>query len=105
MHAELNLVGQGMAAPRFLANAVLFLLGGFGWLRRIFFFKVRLLMKTEFSDTSIGVRRYRADDAPLLFEAPRESVKELSTGVSWCHLRHSIDDRSAFLLSRDAEWV
>jgi len=61
-------------------------------------------MKTEFSDTSIGIRRYRADDAPLLFEAARESIQELSSWMPWCHPHYSIDESSAFVSSRDAEW-
>ena len=61
-------------------------------------------MKTEFSDGRIGIRRYRPEDIPRLFEAVRESVPELSAWLPWCHADYSPNDSTAFVNSRDAEW-
>ena len=61
-------------------------------------------MKTELSDGRINVRRYRAEDIPLLFEAARESVNELHPWLPWCHANYSVEDSAAFVMGRDAEW-
>jgi ribosomal-protein-serine acetyltransferase len=53
---------------------------------------------------SVGIRRYRADDIPLVFEAVRESIKEISPWMSWCHPGYSLGDSSAWVLSREEAW-
>jgi len=61
-------------------------------------------MKTEFNNGRIGIRRYRPEDIPRLFEAVCESIPELSAWLPWCHADYSPDDSAAFVNSRDAEW-
>ncbi len=61
-------------------------------------------MRTELSDDVVKIRRYCADDIPLLFEAARESTNELSAWVSWCHPNYTIEDSRSFVLSRETAW-
>jgi ribosomal-protein-serine acetyltransferase len=58
----------------------------------------------EFSDGSIGIRRFRSADVPLLFAAARESAVELCTWMTWCHLEYSLADAANFVLNCDTEW-
>ena len=62
-------------------------------------------MRTELSDKTIRIRRYRAEDIPLLFEAARESVSESFTQwMPWCHQHYTPEDSSAFVLSCEEAW-
>jgi ribosomal-protein-serine acetyltransferase len=56
------------------------------------------------SNGVVRIRRYRADDAPVLFEAARESVGELSAWLSWCHPDYALEESRAFVLSSEAAW-
>ena len=42
-------------------------------------------MEADFSSDGISLRRYQVTDIPLLYEAVRESISELSTWMPWCH--------------------
>lgn len=52
----------------------------------------------------VVLRRYRAEDEEALFEAVRESVRELSEWMFWCHAGYSKEESRAWLEKRDAEW-
>ncbi len=58
-------------------------------------------MKTGFSDGTILIRPYRAEDIQALYEAVRESINELSWWMPWCHAGYTIDESRAFIMSRD----
>jgi len=61
-------------------------------------------IRTELSDGELSIRRYCAEDIPLLFEAARESVYEMSAWMPWCHKDYSIEESKAFILSREQAW-
>ena len=56
------------------------------------------------SNGVVMIRRYRADDAPLLFEAARASLDELSVWSSWCHPNYTPEESRAFVLSSETAW-
>jgi ribosomal-protein-serine acetyltransferase len=56
----------------------------------------------ELTDGSIVVRTYREDDAPLLFEAVRESIAEVAPWLPWCHENYSIEESREFVRSRQS---
>jgi ribosomal-protein-serine acetyltransferase len=62
------------------------------------------LMQATFSNNGIGIRRYRMDDVDALFEAARESVRELSVWMPWCSENYSRADSEAFVRTRESEW-
>src|SRR5437763_15650422 len=61
-------------------------------------------MKTEFCDDKIGIRPYRPEDIPLLFEAPLEFINEVFPWMPWCHPDYSMQDSIAWAQSRQPEW-
>jgi ribosomal-protein-serine acetyltransferase len=62
-------------------------------------------LRTALKDGVIAIRRYRAEDIPLLFEAARESISETFTQwMPWCHANYTLEESSAFVLSREAAW-
>jgi len=61
-------------------------------------------MQATFSSDGIGIRRYQAEDVDGLFEAARESVRELSAWMPWCTENYSRVDSEAFVRSREADW-
>ena len=61
-------------------------------------------MGIEIIDGPILIRSYRAEDIEALFAAARESVKELSRWLPWCHPNYAIDETRAFVLSRAEAW-
>ena len=61
-------------------------------------------MKTELLDQNILIRPYRAEDLDALYEAARESIREVSTWLPWCHADYSKEESSAYILSRDEAW-
>jgi ribosomal-protein-serine acetyltransferase len=62
-------------------------------------------MRTELRNQRIRIRRYLAEDVPLLFEAARESIDETFTRwMPWCHPDYTIAESSAFVLSREEAW-
>ena len=58
----------------------------------------------EFSDGKILIRPLHAGDIQPMFEAVRESIKEVSAWMPWCHSAYSIEEASAFVLSREEAW-
>jgi ribosomal-protein-serine acetyltransferase len=61
-------------------------------------------MQSAFSSGGIGIRRYREEDVDALFEATRESVRELSAWMPWCSENYSRADSEVFVKSRGAGW-
>ncbi len=61
-------------------------------------------MKIEFSNGNILIRPYRAEDAGSLYEAVRESMTELSVWMPWCHPNYSIEESTAWVMSREDAW-
>jgi ribosomal-protein-serine acetyltransferase len=61
-------------------------------------------MQTSFSTGGIGIRRYREEDVDAMFEAARESVRELSAWMPWCSENYSRADCEAFVATRAANW-
>ena len=59
---------------------------------------------TGLANLPFGIRRYRPDDVPLLFEAIRESINEIYPWLPWCHPEYSMEDSSAWVQSRDEAW-
>lgn len=58
----------------------------------------------ELSDGQILIRPYRAEDTSALYAAVRESIKEVSAWMGWCHPDYAIEESSAFILSRAEAW-
>lgn len=61
-------------------------------------------MNTELSDGKILIRPYRIDDIEALYEAVRESINEVSRWMPWCHAGYTVDEASAYVLSREEAW-
>ena len=59
-------------------------------------------MEAELTDGSILIRTYRETDVPLLYEAVRESIPEVSKWLPWCHQNYSIEESRQFISSRDS---
>src|SRR5262245_30994089 len=57
-------------------------------------------MKIELSDESILLRSYCEADVPLLYDAVRESIPEVSPWLQWCHANYSIEESRQFITSR-----
>ena len=55
------------------------------------------------SQSRFGIRRYCAEDTPLLYEAVRESI-DISPWLPWCHPNYSIEESSVWVQSRDSAW-
>jgi len=49
----------------------------------------------------ISIRPYRAEDAPHLYAAARESVGDVFPWLSWCHPQYSPDEAAAWASSRE----
>lgn len=61
-------------------------------------------MITELADGQILIRPYRVEDIPAMYEAVRESIKEVSRWMPWCHSAYAIEETSAYVMSRDEAW-
>ncbi len=61
-------------------------------------------MRTELSNDVVKIRRYCADDVPLLFEAARESTNEMLAWLSWCHPNYTVEESRSFVLSAETAW-
>lgn len=62
-------------------------------------------MKPNLSAAGITLRRYDSADIPLVFEAVRESISEISPWMSWCSVDYSREESAAWVLSRDEAWA
>ncbi len=51
-----------------------------------------------------GIRRFRQEDVPQLFEAARESIQDLCRWMVWCHPGYSLEDCSRFVSHCDSQW-
>lgn len=56
----------------------------------------------ELTGDSVFARTYREGDAPLLYEAVRESIAQVSPWLPWCHENYSIEESREFVSSRSA---
>ena len=59
---------------------------------------------TALSDGRVRLRQFRAEDIPLLFAAVRESMKEMSVWLAWCHPNYSLEESTQYVLEREEEW-
>jgi RimJ/RimL family protein N-acetyltransferase len=60
--------------------------------------------ETLLKNNGVGIRPFRPDDVPLLFEAARESLNELRAYMSWCGPDYSLEDSRAFIAQCDSAW-
>lgn len=61
-------------------------------------------MQTTFTGSSIGIRPFQPSDVDLLFAAVRESLKEISPWLPWCHPDYSMEDSKTWVMGREAAW-
>jgi RimJ/RimL family protein N-acetyltransferase len=61
---------------------------------------------TEFllSDGNIGLRQFSLPDVPVLFNAIRESMQQLSAWMVWAHPDYSMEDTQSFVLKCGPGW-
>ena len=59
----------------------------------------------EYRSGAFDIRRYRAEDIPLLYQAARESISEVYPWLPWCHPDYSIEESSSWVLSLDEAWT
>ena len=57
------------------------------------------------TDGAVTLRRYREEDAESIYQAVRESIREISPWMPWCHDGYSFDDSKAWSASRDNAWA
>lgn len=60
-------------------------------------------MDSELTDGRVGLREFRPDDAPLLYEAVRESLAELHQWMPWAHAGYSIEESREWVAARGRE--
>jgi RimJ/RimL family protein N-acetyltransferase len=68
------------------------------------FLTTRNQMQTTFRDGSINIRPFRAGDGDPLYDAARESIKELCSWMIWCHPGYSRENSKSFIASSRVEW-
>jgi RimJ/RimL family protein N-acetyltransferase len=56
------------------------------------------------SDGNIGLRQFTVEDVPVLFNAIRESMTQLSAWMIWAHPGYSIEDTQSFVLKCGPGW-
>jgi ribosomal-protein-serine acetyltransferase len=61
-------------------------------------------MRSELTNGAIKIRRYRPEDAVLLFKAARESVNEMFPFVPWCHANYAVSESESFISSSQTAW-
>ena len=49
----------------------------------------------------VRIRPYRADDAPRLYEAARESMGDVFPWLPWCHPQYTREEAAAWAASRE----
>ncbi len=59
----------------------------------------------ELTDSKVTLRRYRTEDAEPIYQAVRESIKEISPWLPWCHEGYSLEDSKTWSASRDDAWA
>ena len=60
--------------------------------------------KIELTDGTVALRRYRPEDADPVYQAVRESIREIFPWMPWCHEGYSFDDSEAWSYSRAEAW-
>ena len=60
--------------------------------------------RTELADGKLTLRTPKMDDVIPCYEAVRESIKELSQWMWWCHSDYSIDDTKTWIESLPKAW-
>ena len=55
----------------------------------------------ELADEIVLIRQFRDGDAELLYEAVRESIREVSPWLPWCHESYSLAESREFIASRN----
>jgi len=61
-------------------------------------------MEKEFLVGQILIRTFRAEDVEEVYKAARESIKEISPWMPWCHENFSIAESANYVLSREDAW-
>jgi len=61
-------------------------------------------MRTTLSNSLVAIRRYDTVDVPLLYEAARESTREVSVWLPWCHSHYSMEDSLEWILQSGKRW-
>jgi len=56
------------------------------------------------SDGKVFIRPVNAGDIPAIYEAVRESIKEVSPWMQWCHSDYSEAETTAYVLARERSW-
>ncbi len=56
------------------------------------------------SQFKIAIRPYQPSDAPLLYEAARESIAEIYPWMNWCHPDYALQDSIDWIASRVIAW-
>jgi ribosomal-protein-serine acetyltransferase len=57
-----------------------------------------------FTDGTILIRPFRAEDITAVFEAVRESINEVAPWLPWCHPDYQVEETAEFIMSRDGAW-
>ena len=53
---------------------------------------------------NVGIRPYQPGDAPLLYEAARESIAEIYPWMHWCHPDYALQDSIDWIASCMTAW-
>jgi ribosomal-protein-serine acetyltransferase len=61
-------------------------------------------MRPVLSNGLVKIRCYEPTDVPLLFEAVRESIAEVSRWLSWCHPDYAIEESLEWVLKCQKSW-
>ena len=56
------------------------------------------------SDGRVRIRAYRADDVDGVYEAVRESIRELSVWMPWCDMNYRREDSAEWVATRAYAW-
>ncbi len=62
------------------------------------------VLPTAIHGERLILRRYQADDANALFEAARESQRELYPFMEWCHPEYAISDSNDWIATTYDKW-
>jgi ribosomal-protein-serine acetyltransferase len=59
---------------------------------------------TELTDGRVMIRPYRAEDIGAMYEAVRESIREVSPWLPWCHAGYTVEETTSFVMAREGAW-
>ena len=60
---------------------------------------------SKLTDGKVTLRRYREEDAVPIYKAVRESIREISPWMPWCHTGYSLEDSKIWSASRNDAWA